>query len=165
MGSLYLSVNSTDPALILGFGTWSRVGNKALWATLADSWLGQDVGTNTHTHTCGSTLLTTNQIPPHTHLVTGETNETGSHDHGILYYASTGVETVSAPPNAFVEYPRGVPDEITPNLITNAAGNHHHTISIQSQVNSSGNQGHDHTISTEQNIPLSLCIAVFIRIQ
>lgn len=60
IGSLYMSVSSTDPSTLFG-GTWTKIEGSFLWAT-----------TNTPKNTGGSkttdsTVLTIDQIPAHTH--------------------------------------------------------------------------------------------------
>lgn len=60
VGSLYMSVNSTDPSQLFG-GTWTKIEGSFLWGT-----------SNTPKHSGGSkttdsTVLTVDQIPKHTH--------------------------------------------------------------------------------------------------
>lgn len=60
MGSLYISVSSTDPSVLFG-GTWTKIEESFLWAT-----------TNTPKNSGGSkitdsTVLTVDQMPRHTH--------------------------------------------------------------------------------------------------
>ncbi len=61
VGSLYMSVSSTDPSELFG-GTWTKIEGSFLWGT-----------SNTPKHSGGSkttdsTVLTIDQIPKHTHF-------------------------------------------------------------------------------------------------
>ena len=63
VGSLYMSVNSTDPSKLFG-GTWTKIEGSFLWGT-----------GNTPKHTGGSTttnshVLKVNEIPAHVHSET-----------------------------------------------------------------------------------------------
>lgn len=62
VGSLYMSVNSTDPSVLFG-GTWTKIEGRFLYGT-----------NNTPKHTGGSkttdsTALTIDQIPSHSHYI------------------------------------------------------------------------------------------------
>ncbi|KAI5513237.1 keratin-associated protein family, partial [Trichomonas vaginalis G3] len=68
-GSIYTSMNSINPATVLGFGTWEQIVDKFLYCA------------NSSKQTGGSKKITEANLPPHTH--TGTTNTTGSHSHSI----------------------------------------------------------------------------------
>ena len=59
IGSIYMSVNSTDPGKLFG-GKWEQITGRFLYCTTTSKILGGDT-------TTGSTTLTIDQIPPHTH--------------------------------------------------------------------------------------------------
>lgn len=64
IGSIYQTYDgSTNPASTVG-GTWSRINNKFLWYTDADSYVGTTGGESTHT-------LTVNEMPSHNHTSNG----------------------------------------------------------------------------------------------
>ncbi|KAI5505603.1 keratin-associated protein family [Trichomonas vaginalis G3] len=69
IGSIYTSMNSTNPASVLGFGTWQQIVDKFLYCA------------NSSKQTGGSKKIIEANLPPHTH--TGTTNTTGSHSHSI----------------------------------------------------------------------------------
>ncbi len=89
VGSVYMSVNSTNPKYLFG-GTWVQLKNKFLLGAgstyqvnaAGESYTGtqQDGGAATHT-------LTVAQMPNHSH--TGSTSSGGSHTHPIRYKALT----------------------------------------------------------------------------
>ncbi|KAI5544917.1 organellar and viral DNA polymerase type B [Trichomonas vaginalis G3] len=69
IGSIYTSMNSTNPETVLGFGMWKQIVDKFLYCA------------NSSKQTGGSKKIKEANLPPHTH--TGTTNTTGSHSHSI----------------------------------------------------------------------------------
>ncbi|EAX96728.1 Phage tail fiber repeat family protein [Trichomonas vaginalis G3] len=69
VGSLYVSMNSTRPEVVLGFGTWKQIVDKFLYCARYSKQTG------------GSKKIKEANLPPHTH--TGTTNTTGNHSHSI----------------------------------------------------------------------------------
>lgn len=71
VGSIYISVNSTNPGTLFG-GTWEQIQGKFLLASSSSHALGSTGGEETHT-------LTRNEIPDHTHSFkyTGQSVTTG----------------------------------------------------------------------------------------
>ncbi|KAI5534884.1 keratin-associated protein family [Trichomonas vaginalis G3] len=69
IGSIYTSMNSTNPETVLGFGTWEQIVDKFLYCARYSKQTG------------GSKKIKEANLPPHTH--TGTTNTTGSHSHSI----------------------------------------------------------------------------------
>ena len=67
VGSLYTSMNSTNPASVLGFGTWQQIVDKFLYCA------------NSSNQTGGSKKILEANLPPHKH--TGTTNFSGYHTH------------------------------------------------------------------------------------
>ena len=81
VGSIYLSVNSTDPSTFIG-GTWERIQDTFLLAA-GEAYTAGDVGgTVSHTHTTnagttGGHVLTVAELPSHRHdevILNGDTN-------------------------------------------------------------------------------------------
>ncbi|KAI5536395.1 phage tail repeat-like family [Trichomonas vaginalis G3] len=68
-GSIYTSMNSTRPEVVLGFGEWKQIVDKFLYCARYSKTAG------------GSKKIKEANLPPHTH--TGTTNTTGSHSHSI----------------------------------------------------------------------------------
>ncbi|EAX83730.1 hypothetical protein TVAG_155460 [Trichomonas vaginalis G3] len=69
IGSIYTSMNSTNPASVLGFGTWQQIVDKFLYCA------------NSSKQTGGSKKIKEANLPPHTH--TGTTNFSGDHSHSL----------------------------------------------------------------------------------
>ncbi|KAI5517660.1 phage tail repeat-like family, partial [Trichomonas vaginalis G3] len=69
IGSFYTSMNSTNPASVLGFGTWQQIVDKFLYCA------------NSSKQTGGSKKIKEANLPAHTH--TGTTNFSGDHSHSL----------------------------------------------------------------------------------
>ncbi|EAX98495.1 hypothetical protein TVAG_354330 [Trichomonas vaginalis G3] len=69
IGSIYTSMNSTNPASVLGFGTWEQIVDKFLYCA------------NSSKQTGGSKKIKEANLPAHTH--TGTTNFSGDHSHSL----------------------------------------------------------------------------------
>ncbi|KAI5492584.1 phage tail repeat-like family [Trichomonas vaginalis G3] len=69
VGSIYTSMNSTNPETVLGFGTWEQIVDKFLYCA------------NSSKQTGGSKKIKEANLPPHTH--TGTTNFSGDHSHSL----------------------------------------------------------------------------------
>ena len=71
VGSVYINASdSTNPATLLGFGTWSRVGTGRVMIDANSTYAaGSTGGSATHTHTTGDCTLTAAQsgVPAHSH--------------------------------------------------------------------------------------------------
>lgn len=75
IGSIYMSVNSTSPAILFG-GAWERLQGGFIYGAVNGSGSGNGTGTNTGTNNnnTGSTAIKVNQMPEHTHNVTAGRN-------------------------------------------------------------------------------------------
>ncbi|EAX81525.1 hypothetical protein TVAG_569840, partial [Trichomonas vaginalis G3] len=69
IGSIYTSMNATNPASVLGFGTWQQIVDKFLYCA------------NSSKQTGGSKKIKEANLPAHTH--TGTTNFSGDHSHSL----------------------------------------------------------------------------------
>ncbi|KAI5523642.1 phage tail repeat-like family, partial [Trichomonas vaginalis G3] len=69
VGSIYTSMNSTNPATVLGFDTWQQIVDKFLYCARYSKQTG------------GSKKIKEANLPPHTH--TGTTNFSGNHRHSL----------------------------------------------------------------------------------
>ncbi|KAI5541940.1 phage tail repeat-like family, partial [Trichomonas vaginalis G3] len=69
VGSIYTSMNSTNPETVLGFGTWKQIVDKFLYCARYSKQTG------------GSKKIKEANLPPHTH--TGTTNFSGDHRHSL----------------------------------------------------------------------------------
>ena len=135
VGSIYLSVDETNPATKFGGGTWTRLQNGFMYAaTGTGARTGNGTGTNT-----GSTAITVAQMPSHGHPVyvwdnagttgnayyyNGATKTT--HSGARLYNASASAWIASGSTAAAAGSGRGDPSGST-GLIGSGQG-HTHTI-------------------------------------
>lgn len=127
VGSIYTSYNiSTNPATLLGFGTWSAIQGRMLIGASSAYPATSTGGAATHT-------LTISELPSHTH--TASSASAGSHSHGAST-SSAGAHTHSVSGTAA------------------SAGSHTHTITVASggahtHTASTGSAGaHTHTRGT-----------------
>lgn len=69
IGSIYMSMNDTSPATLFGVGTWERISGGFLYGAVNSTGTGNGSGTSTggNNGNTGSTTLTVDQIPSHTH--------------------------------------------------------------------------------------------------
>lgn len=77
IGSIFITASNSDPATLLGGGTWERIQGKYLLASSSDYTAGNTYGSMTKT-------LSVANLPTHTHSFT--TGSAGAHTHS----ASTG---------------------------------------------------------------------------
>lgn len=91
IGSIYMSVNSTNPSQLFG-GTWTQISGRFLYCTTTSKTTGGS-------STTGSTTLTVNQIPSHSHLIgkqtTGISASSGSTSATIWWDSNSGVASTS----------------------------------------------------------------------
>ena len=126
VGSIYCSYGSTSPAVLFGFGSWTKIEGRFLLGANATYGLGSTGGAATVT-------LTVNQIPAHNH--SASTASAGSHTH-TASTASAGAHTHSVSGTAA------------------SAGNHSHTITVNSggahshTASSNSTGAHTHTRGT-----------------
>ncbi|EAX85268.1 hypothetical protein TVAG_381000 [Trichomonas vaginalis G3] len=69
IGSLYTSMNSTRPEVVLGFGTWTQIVDRFLYCA------------NSSKETGGSKTISGENLPAHSHYVDLSTSEAGWHKH------------------------------------------------------------------------------------
>lgn len=127
VGSIYTSYNvSTNPATLLGFGTWSAIQGRMLIGASSAYPATSTGGAATHT-------LTVSEMPSHSH--TASSASAGAHSHGAST-SNSGAHTHSVSGTAA------------------SAGNHSHTITVNnggthSHTASSNSAGsHTHTRGT-----------------
>lgn len=99
IGSIYMSVNSTDPSTLFG-GTWERLKDRFLLSA-GDSYSAGNIGGEathklvegelpSHTHTLSSH---THSLQSHTHSLQSHTHSGPSHTHTVTNGASNGFAT------------------------------------------------------------------------
>ncbi|EAY01162.1 hypothetical protein TVAG_189480 [Trichomonas vaginalis G3] len=69
IGSIYTSMNSTKPEVVLGFGTWTQIVDRFLYCA------------NSSKETGGSKTISGANLPAHSHYVSLTTSEAGLHSH------------------------------------------------------------------------------------
>lgn len=136
VGSIYMSVNSTNPGTLFG-GSWSRIQDTFLLAAGSSYAAGSTGGEATHT-------LTVDEMPAHIH--NASTNRAGSHSHSFDGRSSNGKYGPSAESFASSDDAR--------TLYTSSAGAHEHIVTINS---SGGGDAHN-------NMPPYLAVFVWERV-
>jgi len=88
VGSIFISAVSTNPATLLGFGTWSTIGagRVLIGVDAADP----DFDTALETGGAKTHTLTVNEMPAHTHVQALPTSQTGSQSSGTRDTSTTG---------------------------------------------------------------------------
>ncbi|EAY01207.1 hypothetical protein TVAG_440330 [Trichomonas vaginalis G3] len=69
IGSIYTSMNSTRPEVVLGFGTWTQIVDRFLYCA------------NSSKETGGSKTISGENLPAHSHYVDLSTSQAGWHKH------------------------------------------------------------------------------------
>ena len=143
VGSIYMSVNATNPATLFG-GAWQAISGYYLYAGTGGTTAGSNTSggpsTNTSggpsTNTSGSTTLTAAQIPAHTHTM----SSSGAHTHQYQGYWT--VNSIASNYHAIARNKvSGDPVE-TPSAML-SSGAHTHTLN-----NTGGSGGHTHTLAS-----------------
>lgn len=156
VGSIYMSVNSTNPATLFG-GTWEQIaGGRCLIGANSNYALGTTGGEATH-------LLNANEIPGHNHSVSISNSGGHKHNRGTMEITGTFAGDDSARAGHHGEYPTGAfydagridldleSDNGSGTRVgfqasrawtgeTNEAGSHSHSCSIS---NTGGGQAHN----------------------
>ncbi|EAX92014.1 hypothetical protein TVAG_398560 [Trichomonas vaginalis G3] len=69
IGSIYTSMNSTNPEVVLGFGTWTQIVDRFLYCA------------NSSKETGGSKTISGENLPAHSHYIDLSTSQAGWHKH------------------------------------------------------------------------------------
>lgn len=133
VGSIFeITGVSTNPATLLGYGTWSAFGEGVTLVGVGSHT--DDRGEN-KTWSDGQTegeyqhVQTESEMPSHTHPVTGTTNTTGSHTHVV-----SGGASEAGANQAF-----DVVDDAGLDRSTDPAGDHSHTVTGTANSTGSSN--------------------------
>ncbi|EAX68387.1 hypothetical protein TVAG_556100, partial [Trichomonas vaginalis G3] len=118
IGSIYTSMNSTRPEVVLGFGTWTQILESFLYCA------------HTPKKTGGSKTISVDNLPPHSH--SGTTSSNGNHSHRVC---KQGYNTVSQTSMQIQVMSRShfPNDPVDWNgMWTDTTGNHQHTFTTTS---------------------------------
>lgn len=168
VGSIYMSINSTNPTSLFG-GTWTQIQDRFLLACGSNYGNGATGGSAdatlpSHNHSAtGYTTLSGS----HKHTITSTAEESGTHVHETAYrvvYAQngSGVAIRSGP------FGTGVSDVTSINVKSDGA----HTHTITSTESNAGNHNHSVILTIEnagsdatgKNMPPYLAVYVWKRI-
>lgn len=142
VGSIYTNgTDNTNPATLLGFGTWSAFGQGRVLVSVDTG--DPDFGTLAATGGAKTVTLSEAQMPNHTHAIdppSTTTSGNGNHNHRIMIASSnagsgTGGDIRGA----------NVPSNILSNYSTTDSGNHTHSVNIASFTSGSKGGGSSHT--------------------
>lgn len=121
------STTHNDKALRVVSGTAGSGGSVAFTSAFASQAV---------SGTVGSTTLTTNQIPSHTH--TGTTSTTGAHTHNSFSYLPSDNLNINGALRQFVD------SSLVTATQTSSAGNHNHTFTTDA---TGGGGSHNHSFT------------------
>lgn len=127
VGSIYMSVNNTDPGTLFG-GTWEKYAGGYVYSAFSSIGQTEFHGWGTQSH-----VLTTSEMPAHTH--TGTTSTNGAHTHTYGAWKPKRASDGSKWPTA----------DNDGDYTTSSNGNHNHTFTTDS---TGGSAGHTHEIAT-----------------
>lgn len=153
IGSIYMSVDDTNPADIFG-GTWEPwgVGRMPVGVDASDAYFNEPGKTGgskwlqSHSHTLNN----------HTHSVNINTNSTGSHTHDIYG------KTVAAKGSTYRTL--GIASDHDIVRQTGGAGAHYHSVSGSTGGNTGNTSDHNLTKGTEHNLPPYIACYMWKRI-
>ena len=144
VGSIYMSVNSTNPETLFTGTKWSKIEGKFLLGSSSSYGLGTSGGESTH-------KLTTDEMPSHTHTFTGNSSTTssdGAHTHKYQKPYMTARQVMGGSGSRFTNFE---------SVDTTSAGAHTHTVTA-SGTNSSTGGGVAHN-----NMPPYLAVNIWKR--
>lgn len=161
VGSIYMSVESTDPATLIPGTTWVRIKDRFLMAA-GDTYSAGDTG-GAATHT-----MTTDEMPSHNHTFTGSAVTSGGISANHTHTGTSGTESqghTHSGPSHYHQIPRsymgleggslsiigGTQPAPTESAGTGATGgvsaNHTHTLTTGNQ-----SAGHTHSVTASGSI-------------
>ena len=144
IGSVYLSVNSTNPSVYFG-GTWEQINGYYLYAGNTNNTGGSSL-TGEASGNTGSTTLTVNQIPSHSHSIpslNGTASSNGSHTHNIGADFDGGAGSAR-----YTVHSRGT-SGAGYLMATSSSGAHTHSVStnVSNTGSSGGTSSHTHSLN------------------
>ena len=180
VGSVYISFNATSPEVLFGFGKWSKIEGRFLFASDSSHTSGTTGGSNdavvvshSHTGTADSDGSHTHTTSTESHTHSATTSSSGKHTHST---GQSGYNFVTT--NGTFGYGSGGSTAPAPSAKTSGVqttGAHTHDVSINSDSHSHDvNRGgvHSHTLSINsagssgngKNMPAYMAVNMWQRI-
>lgn len=163
IGSVYLSVNNINPSTLFG-GTWEGISGYYLYAGAENNTGGSSI-TGAASGNTGSTVLTTNNLPSHTHSIpalSGTAKSAGRHSHKLGM-----VSGCVSSGNSYAR-PKDVSEVTARGYTSTTAGAHTHSVTTTaSTTGATGTAtGHTHTLNSHTHTvtPPFYSLFVFKRI-
>lgn len=161
IGSIYLNAtDGTNPATLLGFGTWRRLAQGRMLIDASSSYTaGQTGGSASHNHG-GSTdghKLTTAEIPAHTH---GSKSLVGS----APMMSNVGLLTEGSNPDGIISKGSKTTSLYTPDWMSDSHGSWRLKVDATHEHSSVGGNGnHSHGIQSASNMPPWIAVYMWVR--
>lgn len=172
VGSVYMTMDDEfEPSEVFG-GTWERIEGKFIRATFDELGAGDEGGSNTHNHIIEPHVLTSNEIPPHTH---GKATLNGNFkmNNGVLISSNSEYAKFSIPNSEnnicslsqiTKDYKRYYSTQVaavtksqrSKDVIKINASHTHNSVG--------GGLGHDHESDVAANVPEFICVNIWKRI-
>ncbi|KAI5508650.1 phage tail repeat-like family [Trichomonas vaginalis G3] len=109
-------MNSTNPASVLGFGTWKQIVDKFLYCA------------NSSKQTGGSKKIGIENLPSHMHKFSGTTSVEGNHSHSITKRGYTNLAAGSDRQGMHRYDISSDPVDSSTGIFCGTAGNHTHVV-------------------------------------
>lgn len=144
VGSIYMSVSATNPSTLFG-GTWEQIKGYYLYAG-SEIETGGSNATSAASGNTGSTVLTANHLPSHTHSIpalSGTAASNGNHRHTLDGNASTVAGGTK------YTRPRTAGQTGVVSYETTTTGAHTHTVTTKASTTGAlgSGTGHTHTLN------------------